>query len=172
MLEIFIQGIGDGERAIDLSDDAEAAANLSEEFFGKIEVKGKLVKLGPRYAFAGIAKCKAKLTCDISLEEYVETIQTKVELAYIVDDEKARIFNRELDEYDEIPIFSDQKRLDLTRDVVELLDLSLPMKRLAPKYRDKSFEDIYPEFSASKQNKESSEKIDERWAELLKLKQT
>jgi len=46
----------------------------------------------------------------------------------------------------------------------------LPMKRIAPHYRGKSFEDIYPQFSAERPKNAKNKEIDERWSALKKLK--
>ena len=45
------------------------------------------------------------------------------------------------------------------------------MKRIAPEFRDKNFEDIFPQFSGKKSSKKSKDKeIDDRWSALKNIK--
>ncbi len=163
MIKIFIQGLKDGNYDIELKVPVEEVPEINEEYFGNIKIKGKLIKLGKRFTFNGDTECSAKLICDRSLEEYIEEIYAKIELSFIKKD-----FNNELKEEDDVIYYNDDdKFLDITKAIREIFAISLPMKRISPKYRNKSIEEIYPEYA--KKLKESKI-IDDRWEVLKSLK--
>ena len=167
MIHVFIQGISDGILEIDLESKVEDVPELSEEFFGLISIKGKLRKIGKRYTLDCKIACNANLICDISLKEFVEMIHAELQLSYIADNE--RYFSQkkssiENDNIKEIIIPEDLKNIDITEEVREELDISIPMKRIAPEFSDKDFKDIYPELSY-----DTAKSIDDRWEVLKKL---
>lgn len=179
MLKILVKGLKDGEYNVDISSKAEEIDGIFPEFFGDVRFSGKLQILGKRYTVVGKAECDARLVCDLTLEEYVEHIVVEIKSSFLANNELFYRFsgiNEELREYEEHIIHEDEKYINITNDVREELALGLPMKRVAPKYRNKSFDDIHPEYSANKYNedknkkKKKSQDIDERWTALQKLK--
>lgn len=172
MLKIYIQGLKDGTRDVVASSAATDIPDMAEEFFGDVEFSGRLKVLGQRYYVEGNAQCRAKFLCDISLEEFEEEISVPVKMAFHADNEMLRHGEKyEGREQRELIIAEEEKYLDLTDEIREELTVSLPMKRIAPKYRDKSIDDIYPEFTqANTSEDEQNNEIDERWSPLKKLK--
>jgi uncharacterized metal-binding protein YceD (DUF177 family) len=169
MLKIYIQGKGDGEEQIELEVPSEEIEDLSEEFIGNVRVRGKLTIIGKRFAFHGFAECVAKLICDISLEEYTATISKEMKLSYLADTmlrELTRDNDGMNDETGEIYLHEDQKEIDITDIVREELQLSLPMKRVSPKYEGKSFEDLHPDLGKKADVKK--EEDNPEWKEKLK----
>jgi uncharacterized metal-binding protein YceD (DUF177 family) len=169
MLRYRISGIKDGKYEIDLESDVSAIREMPEEYFGKVKLKGILTKIGKRLTIVGRVTCSAKFVCDISLEDFTEEISTEVEISYLANNEiyflnKAK-GNFEVETGD-IVIHEDEQEVDFTEQIRQELMLSLPMKRIAPAYRDKSIEEIYPEFMDN--NPERGE-IDERWQGLKNL---
>ena len=62
--------------------------------------------------------------------------------------------------------------IDITEEIREELAVNLPMKRIAPEFEDKEFEEIFTEYT-NKKNPAIADKvsiIDERWAPLKNLK--
>ena len=172
MLKIYIQGLKDGTREVTASSAVQEVPDLSEEFIGNVEFVGKLKVLGQRYYVEGTARCRARFLCDISLEDFEEDISVPVKKSFHADNEMLRHGEQYSGrEQREVIIAEDEKYLDLTDEIREELMVNLPMKRIAPKYRDKSIDDIYPEFTQANTNedKENNE-IDERWSPLKKLK--
>lgn len=166
MLKIRIHGIKDGESDFTLEDNISNLTDLPEEFFGKITVEGKLTKIGKRYTVVGSAKCNAKLICDISLEEYIEEIIARFNYSFIVNNELYSILKQKGEfenENGEIIVHEDDQFLDLSEELRQELILNIPMKKVAPQYRDKQLNEIYPELSIE-------EESDPRWSELKKLK--
>ncbi|MGQ9818618.1 MAG: YceD family protein [Candidatus Kapaibacteriales bacterium] len=179
MLKILIKGIKDGEYDINISSPVEEIEGIFPEFFGNVNFMGKLRIIGKRFTVVGKAICNAHLVCDISMEDYTEQIEVEIKSSFLANNElyySMAGISEELRETEEHIIHEDDKYIDLTDDVRQELALGLPMKRIAPKYRDKSFDDIYPQYSANKfietkQNKKRKrEDIDERWSALKKLK--
>ncbi len=173
MLKILVKGIKDGEYDVDISSPVEEIEGFFPEFFGEVRFRGKLRILGKRYTVEGIAECEANLVCDLSLEEYTETISVQISSSFYANNElyfSLKGISEELRETPEHIIHEDDKYIDISEDVRQELAIHLPMKRIAPKYRGKSFEDIYPQFSADAKLKGKTKEVDERWSALKKLK--
>lgn len=162
-MKIRVSGIRDGNYEINISENAEKIPYIFPEFFGIIEVNGMLKKVGNRFSFNGSANCNAKLICDISLEEYIEKITADISIQFTAN--TALYFiqkERNIIEPDEeIAIREDDEFFDLAEEVKDALAVGLPMKRLAPNYRDKSFAEYFPQYSAANQKN-----IDDRWEKL------
>jgi uncharacterized metal-binding protein YceD (DUF177 family) len=173
----MIKGIGDGTYDIDTACAVGRLKGIYPEFYGEVTLKGKLKILGKRYTIDAQVSSMAKLLCDVSLEDYNEEISADISVAYLANTDLyyARQDEDNEDFETEIVIHEDDKFIDLTEEVTQQLNVSLPMKRVAPKYRDKELEEIYPEFTDSSdkdntENKDQNEDIDERWSALKKLK--
>lgn len=174
MLQIMVKGIGDGTYNIDTACAVGRLKGIYPEFFGEVTLEGELKVLGSRYTITAKVSCMAKLLCDVSLEDYKEEISAEIEVAYLANTD-LYYAQKEQDDDDpgrEIIIHEDDKFIDLTDEVTQQLNVSLPMKRVAPKYRDKDLEDIYPEYTEpnDENDKDQNEDIDERWSALKKLK--
>ncbi len=167
MLRIFIQGLRDGIYEIDAECDVSEIDGMFDEFIEKVKVSGTMRILGFRFALELTATCKAKMLCDISLEEFIEPISAELKLSYIADEELYR-FGQDSDiaKAESRVIHPDDKYIDISEEVREELTVNLPMKRISPEYRDKDIKEIYPEYTA-----EQNIKIeDDKWAELKKIK--
>ncbi|ROL57662.1 DUF177 domain-containing protein [Bacteroidetes/Chlorobi group bacterium Naka2016] len=177
MLKILVKGIKDGEYDVDISSPVEEIEGFFPEFFGEVRFRGKLRIVGKRYTVEGVAECEAHLICDLSLEEYTETISVQISSSFYANNElyyATKNISEELRETEEHIIHEDDKFIDISEDVRQELAIHLPMKRIAPQYRGKSFEEIYPQYSADTPPKKSKgktdEEVDERWNALKKLK--
>jgi uncharacterized metal-binding protein YceD (DUF177 family) len=169
MIKIYIQGKEDGEEQISIEVPSEQIEELSQEFFGNILVEGKLKIIGSRYAFEGRVECMAKMICDISLEEFEANISKELSLSYLADTmlyELARDNDGQNDETGENYLHEDQKEIDITEILKDELQLSLPMKRVAPGYEGKSFEEVHPEYTDAQP--EEDEEVNAAWKEKLK----
>ncbi len=174
MLQIMVKGISDGSYDINTSCAVGRLKGIFPEFFGEVTLEGSLKVLGKRYTVVAKVSCMSKLLCDVSLEDYKEEISAEIEIAYLANTDLYYARQEEGDDNfgKDIVIHEDDKFIDLTDEVVQQLNVSLPMKRVSPKYRDKDLEDIYPEYTDTntKENKDQTEDIDERWSALKKLK--
>jgi len=175
MLKIYIQGLKDGVYDIDISSPVSQIPGMYDEFFGNVDFSGKLRILGKRYAVTGKAVCKAKLICDLTLSEFIEEISVDFKSSYLAVEHISSlgvdITDNNLNEHF---IKDDEKYINISEDVSEELAVNLPMKRITPDFRGKSFEEIYPEFTQpkfeSRKKKISDGEVDDRWAPLKELK--
>lgn len=171
MIKLDIKGVNDGKHKGLLDLPTTDAEGLFEEFYGNISIDYTIEKYNNRYQIYLNLKCNANLLCDISAEEYSEEIITHLEFSVIADTERYLMQKDLVDKFDtEIYIHEDEDYIDITREVEEQLAVSLPMKRVAPAYRDKSFEELFPEIAAEKEKIENDDQIDERWSKLKNLK--
>jgi uncharacterized metal-binding protein YceD (DUF177 family) len=172
MIKIHIQGLKDGLHEVDLSVPVEAVPEMLPEFIGDINLKGNLRIIGKRYYFQGKVSCNASLICDMSLIEYVENISFDIALSFLAVNPQRSIADFDMDKKAEERIVADdEKYLDITEDIREELAVHLPMKRIAPQFAGKEFEDIYPQYSSKVTKKPAKTKIvDDRWAPLQNLK--
>lgn len=176
MLKILIQGLKDGVYEINQVTNANSIPDIFSEFIGDIKLQGQLRKLGNKYTFTGKAECNAILTCDLSLVEFNELIVADINACFIADSSMLKLKDKNTNNYNEYIISEDDKYIDLTNEVREELAVNLPMKRVAPQFRDKNFEELYPMYAANSKNNNSSNKnkkkseIDDRWESLRKLK--
>ncbi len=164
-LSVRIQGLRDGHYDISLTAPVESIADMAAEFFGEITLVGVLEKIGRRYTFVGTARCQARLICDRTLEPYTEWIEAPIEVAYLADTDLYLLRQGEQRDrtYELQIIREDDTHIDLAEEVRQELAVHLPMKRVAPQYREISFEQLYPQHAAP------SHKEDERWAPLREL---
>jgi uncharacterized metal-binding protein YceD (DUF177 family) len=165
MVSITIQGIKDGRREIDIEAAVGEVEGMFPEFIGNLTVKGNLIKLGSRYSVIAEVKCTARLVCDLSLQEFDEPVIAELKCSYLANTDLWRL--RTSDDYadnEERLISEDSKVIDITGEIREQLAVNLPMKRIAPESRGKSFEEIHPELTDKKGE------IDDRWEILKNLK--
>lgn len=166
MIKILIHGIKDGQHDISLDIPTDNIDGLEQEFFGTVHITGKLIKVANRFSFIGLAKCDAKLICDRTLKEYVETIIAELNISFISDNRRFALLDDSNSSEDEIIVREDEKHFDLSDEVRQQLAINIPMKKLSPDVADKEFEEIFPEIASDKSDKVP----DERWALLKNLK--
>lgn len=171
MMIVSIKGLADGKYPIEATEESSAMEYIAPEFFGTVSVTGTLRKHGKRYLMEITAQAPAKFLCDISGEEYEETIQAHFPLEYIAN---TMLANLNADKTDLEPPFyirEDDTKIDITDEVRQELSISLPMRRIAPQYRDKDFEQVFPQFgeNATKTDSNGEPEIDPRWAALKSI---
>ena len=170
MLIISIKGLVDGKYPVEASADCSEIPYIFEEFVGTVSIKGTLRKHGKRYLFDISAQAPAQLICDISGEDYMETITTEFSLEYIAN---TMLANLNADKGDVEPPFyirEDDTAIDLRDEIRQELAISLPMRRIAPQYRTKEFIEIFPAFAEHKSETTKEQAIDPRWAALQSIK--
>ncbi|MDR0927764.1 MAG: DUF177 domain-containing protein [Ignavibacteria bacterium] len=160
MMQIRIHGIKDGKHPIDLRTLASSVPDIFPEFIGEIHLEGVLTKLGNRYNFSGTATCMARYVCDLSLEEYEEEVVSAIDCSMIADTELYFLQQTSFgEEFNEIALHSEDEYFDISAEVKDSLVVHLPMRRIAPQYRGKSWQEIHPELV-------SNNKMDDRWSGL------
>ena len=173
MVKIFIQGLKDGEYQVENLTPVSKIPDMYPEFIGDVAFTGTLKIIGKRYSISGVAKCTARLVCDLSLNEFDQIIEANIKFSCLADNDLYYLrLKEDKEDGEQNIIHEDDKHIDLTSDVREELLVSLPMKRVAPEFRDKDFDEIYPEFSAKKMKKKDKKRVevDDRWAVLKNIK--
>ncbi len=166
MLKISIRALKDRDNPVELSENCEKIDGIFSEFFGLVEFTGIVKRQGDRYIVKGKASCQANLICDLSNEDFIETIEAEINAVYVVDNTLFDLSRDTLYElHGEIYMRDDDLFIDITEEVKQELAISLPLKRIAPAYRDKKVEDLYPDYI----NTSSELPEDSRWEALKKL---
>lgn len=171
-MKVFIQGLRDGEYPVEIESKVENIPELPEELIGIVRLVGTMKILHKRYTIQAQILSRAKFICDISLEDFEEDLSCDFSISLVANNLlAAENKDRADDEASEKYIYEDEKHIDLTSEIREELIVNLPLKRVAPKYREKSFEDIYPQFAEKKKAKtKKNPEIDDRWSALKNLK--
>lgn len=176
MIAVNIVAVRDGNHPFSIETDAKEIPGLASIFCGSIHADGVLRKHGDRFFITAEVSATACLICDRSLEEFEEEILTNVDVEYIVDHVLAEQQHGrvgELDDEEVRGIRDEDKVIDITDDVRQVLVIGLPFKRVAPAYRDKSLEEIFPMIREKPiDDEESTRPIGDQWAALEKLKRS
>ncbi len=175
-LIVSIKGITDGKYPVEVNAIAERIQDIFPEFRGELQATGTLRKYGKRYLFDLTATATAHLLCDMSGEDFEEQITAHCSLEYIADTHLALM--QEDSSNDREPPFyirDDNTSIDITEEIRQELAVMLPLKRISPAYRDKEFDEVFPEFAAQTTDEISSAADDEpaldpRWAALKSIK--
>jgi uncharacterized metal-binding protein YceD (DUF177 family) len=171
-MKIFIQGLRDGEYPVEIESKVENIPELPEELIGVVRLIGTMKILHKRYTIQAKILSRAKFICDISLEDFEEDLECDFSISLVASNVLATDKkDRDDSESSENFIFEDEKYITLTSEIREELIVNLPLKRVAPKYREKSLEDIYPQFVEKiKEKTKKDSEFDDRWSSLKNLK--
>ncbi|MGK7393174.1 MAG: YceD family protein [Candidatus Cyclobacteriaceae bacterium M3_2C_046] len=113
-----------------------------------------------------------ELTCDRSLEKFYQDFETEPRLVFKFGEEE-----KEIDEVVSI-ILKDTHRINIAHYIYEFISITVPMKKLHPKYAEEESEGESPILVYSSLNVDSEDleqdnqdhDIDPRWLKLKKLK--
>lgn len=165
MFKIRVIGLEEGIHNLEI--ESKKFSALSEEYiFENTSFSGEMQVHTNKITIKGTVSAKLELICDRSGKEFTEKISRNVDLLF-----KFNIKGIELldDDIDESLYRLEGNKLNINDLMYEELILALPLKKIAPEYRDVEFEKLFPKFSA-KENIEKEEKKDSStWNELKKL---
>lgn len=172
MIAITIQGLNDGVHEFDLDVPVSDIPLMSSDFIGAVHVEGRLQKRGRHFDVEWNATATARLVCDRSLEEFDEVITADVMQEFVADTHRALAWAKnEQDVNDQvIPIREDAHVIDITDDVRQELMVNVPMRRVAPQYRDKELTELFPELKDRDADAPHADVAVDQWAALKKLK--
>jgi Large ribosomal RNA subunit accumulation protein YceD len=175
-LLISIKGLADGKHPVELSVPVEQIENISPEFTGMLTVTGTVRRYGKRFLLELTAETHAELLCDVSGEEFEETVVAECSLEYISNTQLALLKSDDADIEPPFYIRDDETKIDITDEIRQELAVRMPLKRVSPKYRDKDFADIFPDYAensgieaATKLGTASPSSLDDRWAALKNI---
>lgn len=161
VLSIFIQGYKDGEYTVNETCNAQDIAEIAEEFVGTVRVQGTLRKLMQRFILEAEIEATARLVCDVSLEEFEEEMRVPLRATYLLGASDAAA-----DEHNNVFVLTDDsKEISLDTIVREELILGLPLKRIAPYWREHEWQ---PPTNITVTD-ENAHSADERWAVLKNM---
>jgi uncharacterized metal-binding protein YceD (DUF177 family) len=164
-ISVPIRGLTNGPRNFELKVSAKKVPDIVPEYVGDLEISGQVVRVGQRYRVNVDVLGLAHLICDRSLEEFDEPVRIHVDCEFVVDAEMAsQQVGQIVDPEDVHGLMPDATEIDVTDEVRQELALALPMRRVAPQYRNMELNQLYP------LDKDESDTLDERWAALRKLK--
>ncbi|MBS1560322.1 MAG: DUF177 domain-containing protein [Bacteroidetes bacterium] len=172
MIHLDIQGLHDGVHLFDFDVPVSDIPLLSSEFIGTVHVEGRMQKRNRRYDVEWTASATARLVCDRSLEEFDEQITVDEMQEYVADSQQfyANMDTERNDDGQVIPIRDDATVIDITDEVRQELMVHLPMRRVAPKYRDKELTELFPELEGRDAEAPQPDVAHDQWAALRKLK--
>lgn len=168
-VRISIAGFQRGSRSVHLESHARDIPALGDEFQGVVTMDGSLRRVGNRIYVEVTVTAPASLQCDRSLESYSDLVERHLELVYEVDaDLASEQRDTDLSDVAIRGLSPDRQWIDLTEDVRQELMLGLPMKRVAPQYRDRDLVDLFPSLNDVDEQKPSPS--DDQWAALRTLR--
>jgi uncharacterized metal-binding protein YceD (DUF177 family) len=170
MVTIFIQGLQDGTHSIQLQEETSAVEDLFPEYFGELSISGTLKKLGNRYTISLQCLATANFVCDRSGEPFIEQIEASFDATYIADSSLFRSKTDEVSTDQTIVIRDEDKYIDITDLLRDELGVALPLKRLSPQYKEKEFEELFPQLVSKGTEPKTDAEIDDRWAVLQQIK--
>lgn len=163
MLKISILGMEDGDHPVQASCSSDDIQGMFPEFFGEVTLEGMLRKQGKRLILNAKASCMSKLICDVSGEEFDQSIEAPIAQYFRLDTQLHDL--QEEGDGDEILLREDEEFIDITEEVRQELAIHLPMRRIAPGYEDKTFEELHPDLL-----KKEEEKLDGESSPFAALK--
>ncbi|GAB3797757.1 DUF177 domain-containing protein [Spirosoma humi] len=171
--DINIVGLDNKRYEYDFTSDSSFFAALDQELIktGNVETHVVLEKSETMIRLDFHIVGTVEQTCDRSLDEYDEPVDTRQTMLLKFGDH-----NEELS--DEIELIErNTATINVARYIFEFLSLSLPMKRLHPRFRDEDDQDdeqevklIYSSSDEANDDEANGQpEIDPRWAALRKL---
>ncbi len=171
MLKVSIKGLKDGLHGFEARADSTSIDGMFPEFIGEVVVRGNVRKVGMRFIVEGHASCEAQLECDVSGETFQQTIETDISIPYVADTNMFHLHRDDVDPEPPYYLHEDASEIDLTNEVREELAVHLPMKRVAPQYRDQDLSALYPDVNGEPDGGDDGEEpIDKRWEALKNVK--
>ena len=136
--------------------------NLVKEGFGSASLE--MDKSESIITLNFVIKVKVLLTCDLSLENYQESLTC--EKKHIV---KFGLTNKELS--DDISVIDmGTQALDVSNYIYEYVSLEIPMKKVHPRLRDQERAELVYEDKTPLNDQEQDDTVDPRWEVLKKIK--
>ncbi|MCS6999292.1 MAG: YceD family protein [Bacteroidota bacterium] len=176
MVRIPINGLSNGEHPISLVVPATEIEGIFPEFIGDVYISGTLQKTGRKLVIALNVRGTARLTCDYSLELFEEAIEAEFALSFLQDTE---LYLRRLSPNKQIEddpyalriLREDDTSIDLTADLAEELSVRLPIRRVAPQFRDMTFAEYVQKVlgGSVRVTLDGTSRADDPWSVLKKI---
>ncbi|AFK03427.1 protein of unknown function DUF177 [Emticicia oligotrophica DSM 17448] len=168
--DINIQGLEEKVHSFEFEGDDKFFEAFGQVFISKGNFKAivKLTKNATLLQLDFDIKANIELICDRSLEPFEEPIELKERYIFKYGDHHEEI----TDEIEMIPF--GQATINIAQHIYDFICVSLPMKKLHPRFRDDDFDEdgllVYSSDPEEEKPEEKEQEIDPRWAALAKLK--
>ena len=176
MIAIQIVGLREGNHPFTVEIEASQILGITPEIRGTVSTTGVLRKIGSRYLLDAETFGTARLVCDRSLEEFDEPLQAAFHIEFKVDHllaAKQQGSEGEFDDEEVRGMYTENKVIDITEDVRQVLTVAIPFRRVAPEYRDKKLNEIHSSVAVRDSNVvDLHVEVDDRWSALSKLKRS
>lgn len=166
-LKIKILGIKDGITEDEFVIASNKLFDTENEFFGEIDISIVLKYNNGKYQLSGTCEAVALLRCDVSGEDFEQEIEADFDIMFRIDGPEVKLFDEDL--YNEDILTLKENYLFFDDLISEELQLAIPLKKVSPKYQDKEFTEIFPEYSENNTS-QTQDDVKSPWNELKKIK--
>lgn len=164
MIKIRVIGLEDGNHAFDIHTEKLRMSGNDYEF-KNISIVGELIIHGTKVNLKGNLEASVDLNCDRSGKDFTENIKKEVDFIFKFNAKGIEILDDDIDN----SLFRLEGNLLNINDLIyEELLLTIPLKKIAPEYRDVEFENLFPDF-IDKNTGKDEKKDTSTWNELKKL---
>jgi uncharacterized metal-binding protein YceD (DUF177 family) len=159
MLFVDIAGLKSGKHYFEIESELDNRLKTNE-LVSSVSVSGELRVYGDDIYLEGVASSEMKLKCDLSLEDYTEIINADIKIN-IKKRQDSVYENQNNDDSDNTTLINDeQQKVDISDIVAQELLVNIPMKKVAPHYRDKEIEEIHPSIKNDSEKEEGQSPFD------------
>lgn len=165
MFKIRVIGLDEGKHNLNLEIERFSALN-SDYVFDNAAFNGEMIIDVNKINIKGVITADVELVCDRSGKEFTESVKKEIDLLFKFNAKGIEILD---DDIDSSLYKLEGNQLNLNDLMFEELLLALPLKKIAPDYRDIEFEKLFPTYSAGDEKKEDAEEST-TWNALKKIR--
>ncbi|MDC1068190.1 DUF177 domain-containing protein [Candidatus Kapabacteria bacterium] len=143
MLKIRVIGIEKGEYTSQFFVDGKAFFDGEYIFEDEIEVNAKMSYNDTRFKLHFDFYGELKSICDRSGEDYLEEVEGEYESHFRITQEGLSF----VDPDDNDMITLDDNQIVIDEILKQEIILAIPLKRISPKYKNKEFSELHPDYS-------------------------
>lgn len=163
-MKIRIIGLEEGNHPFDIREE-NLRMSGNDYIFDNVSLLGELIIHTNKVNLKGSLEANVELNCDRSGKDFTEKIKKEVDYVFKFNTKGIEILDDDIDN----SLFKlEGNQLIISDLIYEELLLSIPLKKIAPEYRDVDFDKLFPDFTA-KIEKKDDKKDASTWNELKKL---
>lgn len=163
MFKIRVIGLEEGKHNLDIQVDNFKQLN-GDYVFNNTRFEGELEVLVNKLNIKGLLSADVELICDRSGKDFTERVEREIDFLFKFNAKGIEILDDDIENH----LFKlEGNQLNFNDLMYEELLLALPLKKIAPEYRDVEFDKLFPKYSAKEVKEEKKE--NSAWNELKKL---
>ena len=163
MFKIRVIGLEEGKHILEIQAD-EFSALSGDYVFENTKFTGEMLVHTNKINIKGYISANVELLCDRSGKEFTERVERDIDLVFKFNLKGIELLD---DDIDDSLYKLEGNKLNLNDLMYEELILAIPLKKIAPEYRDIEFDKLFPKYSAKEVKEEKKE--NSAWNELKKL---